>query len=315
MRALALLVAAALAVPGIGSAATLKSYAKVTGQTVRLSDLWDGVTNDTDLGPAPGPGGRITVPAPQLAAIARQFGVDWRPNSAGDRVILERLGRSLTRDDVTPALRAALTGAGAPPEADIELGAFTAPLVTQDAHLDIIVAQIDLDKLSGRFSAQLEIATRDAPSTLLRLTGRIQDMVDVPVTRRRLMPGDVVTPADLDWVHLPRSLARGEIVHLPADAVGLSAKQAIAPHQPIPTADLGRPTVVQKGNEMVLNLEAPGLALTARGIATEPGGIGDRIRILNEYAHTTVEAVITGPGQARVVPGTARPASRFVAVR
>ncbi len=297
------------------SAATLKPYSTITGATVRLSDLWDGVTADKPLGPAPGPGGRITVPAAQLAAIARQFAIDWRPNSSGDRVILERLGRALTRDDIKPVLTAALLGAGAAPDADLEISGFTAPLLPQESQPDITVAQVELDKLSGRFSAQLDIAGGDAPNTQLRITGRIQDMIDIPVVRRRIMPGDVVSASDLDWLHLPRAVAHGEIVHVPADAVGLSAKQTIAPNQPIRLADLGRPVLVQKGDKMTLSLETPGLSLSARGTATEPGGKGEHIRVLNEYARTIVEAEITGPGQAIVIPGTARPANRYLADR
>ena len=93
-------------------AATLKPFSTLAGGTIHLSDLWDGVTTDKALAPAPAPGGRITVPAAQLAAIARDYGVDWRPNSSGDRAILDRPGRAITRDDVKPAIVAALPGAG-----------------------------------------------------------------------------------------------------------------------------------------------------------------------------------------------------------
>lgn len=299
----------------VTSAATLKPYNTLSGPLVHLSDLWDGVETDKPLGPAPEPGGRITVPAAQLAAIARQFGVDWRPNSSGDRVILERLGRALTRDDIKPALQSALVDAGAPPDADLEISGFTAPLLPQSAHLDIAVGQIDLDKTSGRFSAQLDIATGDVANTQLRVTGRVQEMIDVPVARHRIMPGDVVSAGDLEWLHLPRTLARGEIVHVPTDAIGLSAKQTIAPNQPIRTAELGHPILVQKGDKMTLSLDSPGLSLTARATANEPGGLGERIRVTNEYNRMIVDAEITGPGQARVVAGTARPANRFVADR
>jgi len=315
VRVLAFLVAATFIAPGALEAATLKPFAKLAGPVVRLSDLWDGVKSDTDLGPAPEPGGRITIPSAQLAAIARQFGVDWHPNSGGDRVILERLGRPLTRDDISPAIRTALTAIGASLDADVELGAFTAPLFPQEAKLAVTVAQVDLDKLSGRFSAQLDIAAADTPNVPLRITGRIQEMIDVPVARHRMLPGDVVATVDLEWAHLPKGLGHGDIVRTLADAIGLSAKQSIAPNQPIPLANLGRPVLVQKGNDMSLTLESPGISLSSRGIATEPGGLGEHIRVLNEYAHTTVEAVITGPGQARVVPGTARPANRYLAVR
>lgn len=315
MRRSLLLLAAALATAPIADAATLKPYGTLAGPVVRLSDLWDGITADKPLGPGPEPGGRITVPAAQLAAIARQFGVEWEPNSTADRVILERPGRALTRDDIKPALQSALLGAGATTGADIEISGFTAPLMPQDTKLDVTVSQLELDKLSGRFSALIDVATPDAPNAQLRVTGRAMEMTDVPVARHRILPGDVVAAADLDWAHIPRAFAQGAVARVPADAVGLSARQTIAADQPIQLAELGRPVVVQKGDNMTLTLDSPGLSLTARGVATEPGGLGEHIRVLNEYARVTVEATITGPGQARVVPGTARPANRFTPSR
>ena len=304
-----------LAVPVAASAATLKPFSTLSHSVVRLSDLWDGVATDMPLGPAPAPGGSITVSAPQLAAIARQFGVDWRSNSSGDRAILERPGRALTRDDIKPALWTALVGAGASSDSDLELGAVTASPVPAEAKLDVNVQQLDLDQVSGRFSALLEAQADDAPVTQLRITGRVQAMVDLPVARHRIMLGDVVAPGDLEWSRQRVGVARGDVVRQPADAVGLAAKHSIAPNQPIATADLGRPVIIQKGESMTLTLDTAGLALTARGVAIEPGGMGERIRVLNEYSHMTLDAEITGPGHARVLPGTARRSDRFVAAR
>lgn len=316
MQASALLILSCLALPLGAQAATLKPFSTLPGAVVRLSDIWDGVRDDKPLGPAPAPGGRITVPAPQLAAIARQFGVDWLPGSSGDRAILERPGRALTRDDIKPALTTALNDSGVSAEADLELGAFTAAPLPVDAKPQVTVAQLDLDRVSGRFSAMLDVADDDAPVTQLRVTGRVQEMVDLPVARRRVMPGEVLAAGDLEWGHVRSTLAHGEFVRLPAAAIGLAAKRSIAPNQPIAAADLGRPVIVQKGETMTLTLESPGLLLSAQGVATAPGGVGEHIRVLNVYSRVTVEAEITGPGRARVVPGTSRAAgNNFVAAR
>src|ERR1700733_2892343 len=92
-----LLVAGALAAEA--RSATLRSATMLHGPVVRLSDLFDdaGANADRVLGTAPGPGGSIVVEAAQLAAIARQFGVDWRPGSAAERAGLERAGGLLGR--------------------------------------------------------------------------------------------------------------------------------------------------------------------------------------------------------------------------
>ena len=315
MKTAALLAALAcgLAVPT--EAATLKPLSTISGATIRLSDLWEGVTADKSLAPAPPPGGRMTVPSAQLAAIARDYGIDWRPTSSGDRVILERPGRTLTRDDVKPAILAALPAAGFSTSAELEIGAVAADPVPADAKLDIAVAQFDVDPSSGRFSALLTVTSTNMPDAQLRLTGHVQEMTEVPVLRRRLLPGEIIAAGDLGWSKIRASLARGDVVQAPAQAIGLAVKHAVQPDQPIIVAELGRPMIVQKGEAMTLTLESPGLTVTARGIAAEPGGLGDHIRVLNELAHMTVEAELTGPGRARVVPGTARPNTRFIAAR
>src|SRR5262250_28795 len=115
---------------GIGviqaEAATLRTMTTLHAPVVLLSDLFDdaGTNADRVLGPGPGAGGRIVVEAAQLAAIARQFGVDWRPASSADRAVLDRPGRPLRRDAVLDAVRSALTAAGASDDCDIELPGF-----------------------------------------------------------------------------------------------------------------------------------------------------------------------------------------------
>src|SRR5690349_8906480 len=102
-----LLTALAICLGSTTQAATLRSMTTLHAPTVRLSDLFDdaGANADRVLGPGPAAGGRIVVEAAQLRAIARQFGVEWRPASSADRAVLDRPGRPLRRDDVLDAVR------------------------------------------------------------------------------------------------------------------------------------------------------------------------------------------------------------------
>ena len=102
------LLAACLLGSAAADAATLRPFRELSGNIVRLSDLFDqlGATPDRDLGRGPGPGDRIVVEAPQLAAIARDFGVAWRPISGAERAVLERDGVPLDETAVLAPLRA-----------------------------------------------------------------------------------------------------------------------------------------------------------------------------------------------------------------
>ncbi len=288
-------------------AATLKPYTALGGAVVRLSDLFDGA-DQRPLGPAPPPGGRITVEAPQLSAIARMFGVDWHSAGPGDRAILERPGRLLSRDDVLPPLRALLQEAGAPRDSEIELPVpSTAPLPA-GAQPEFGFTGTEYDAGSGRFTTLMQVAVDGVPPVQLRLSGRVQEMVELPVARRALLPGDVLHAADLQWTRLRVGLARGALVRQPAEAENQAVRRSIQPGQPIALADLGRPIIVQKGTPLLLLLDGPGLQLTAQGVAAEPGGIGERIHVTNPYSRAVIEAEITGSGRARVVPGQTPPA-------
>jgi len=283
-------------------AATLRPFSTLSGPVVTLADIWDG-GGDRALGPSPAPGARITVEARQLEAIARQFGVDWRPAGAGDRVVLDRPGRALGRDDVMGPLRAALAAAGAPRDGDLELPGFTAPMVGLGA-ASAEVAQLEFDAESGRFTALVSVAADGAPATQMRLSGRMLEMVELPVPRRRMMPGDVVGASDLEWVRLRAAQAKGDVVRAVRDAAGQALRHAVQPGQPILLADLSRPMVVQKGTPLLLALDSPGIQLTAQGVAMEPAGLGEMVHVLNPASRVVVEAEVTGLGRARVMPGT-----------
>ncbi len=301
MKLLSMLLACA-AIPA--SAATLKPFTTLSGPVVTLADLFDGADRRA-LGPAPAPGARITVEARQLEAIARQYGVDWRPMGTGDRAVLDRPGRTLGRDEVMGPLRTALAAAGAPRDGDLELPGFTAPVVGMGATTEVDVTQLEFDGGTGRFTALVGVVADSAPAAQLRLSGRVVEMAELPVPRRRMMPGDVIEKSDLEWVRLRAAQAKGEVVQAMRDAVGLALRHAVQPGQPILLADLGKPVVVQKGTPMLLALDTPGIQLTAQGLAMEPAGVGERVHVVNPASRMVVEAEVTGPGRARVLPGSA----------
>ena len=296
----AVLMCLCLSGPAFG--ATLRPFVSLSDTVVRLSDLFEHAGPDLSLGPAPAPGGRIVVEAAQLAAIARQFGVDWRPASAADRVVLDRPGRPLVRGDIINALQDALQQAGVPRDAELELPALTAPPVPTQSPLQVEVMQFDLDAATGRFTATLNIETKGMPAMPVRVSGRAVSMIELPVPRRRLLAGEVVAAGDLEWTRVRSGLVRGELVRDARAAVGMALRRTLQPGQPIPAEALGAPIVVRKGMVMLLSLQSPGIQVTAQGVAMEPAGLGERVRIQNPLSRTVIEAEVTGPGQARVVP-------------
>lgn len=305
LRCLAVLpVAVAAASPS--DAATLRVATVLTAPVVHLSDLFDdaGPNAARVLGPGPAPGGRITVEAPQLEAIARQFGVAWKPISGGEMAVLERPGKPMPEAVAITALRAALTEAGAPASADVVIAAYAAPVLPADAVPSVTVAGLDYDRGSGRFAATLSVSCTDGSTTSLRVVGSAVDMVSLPVLLHRTPPGAVLRAEDVTLARVRSDSVRVPSAQVAADAVGRELRRMVFANQPIAMADLTAPVLVHKQDNVAMTLDSPGISVSARGRALDEGGAGDMIRVRNPASGAVVEATITGPDQVRVAPGS-----------
>ena len=286
------------------SAASLRTATMLHAPVVRLSDLFDdaGANASRVLGTAPGPGGSVVVEAAQLAAIARQFGVDWRPASPADRAVLERAGRLLPRDDVLKAARVALIAAGASPDCEIELPGFTPPMVPTEATPQALATELDYEASAGRFSAILSVTGEGMEPINLRIAGQVDDTIELPVAVARLATGTVVRADDVRLARVSVATVHSEVLHATGDVVGLQLRRAVVAGQPFAVADLMRPALVQRGSNVQMQLQAPGLSVLAQGVALESGATGERIRVLNPSSRAVVVAEVIGPGRVRVTP-------------
>ncbi len=303
MRAI-IFAAAMLAAALPCEAATLRPLTVLSAPNVRLSDLFDdaGPNAARVLGPAPALGGRVIVESAQLAAIARQFGVSWRPVSLAERIVLDRPGRPLPREDVLEALRAALLRAGASKQSDVELPGFETPLVPLDGAAQPVVTQVDYDAASGRFAALLTITAEAMEPVNLRVAGKVQETMEVVVPASRLPAGTVLRPQDLRIARVRAGLVRGDVARGPAEAAGLALRRPAMAGQPILLADLMREPVVERGAVVMMLLETQGITVAGQGQALEAGAVGEQVRVLNTVSRAVLEAEVTGPGKVRVQP-------------
>jgi flagella basal body P-ring formation protein FlgA len=82
--------------------------------------------------------------------------------------------------------------------------------------------------------------------------------------------------------------------------VGLSAKHELHPGQPLHSADVAKPDIVQRNDNVTIVYQAPGVMLTLRGLAQDAGALGDTIGVLNAESKRVVQAVISGPDRVMV---------------
>ena len=91
-------------------------------------------------------------------------------------------------------------------------------------------------------------------------------------------------------------------------AVGMQARRQLRAGQAVKVADLAKPDLVQRDQNVTLIYESPGLYLTVRGKAIEGGTEGDVVNVMNLQSKRTVSGVVTGRGQVSISVATPRPA-------
>jgi flagella basal body P-ring formation protein FlgA len=287
-------------------AASLRTNTTLHGQYVYLKDLFDDAGRYADrlLGPGPAPGDRIVVEAPQLNAIARQYDVEWRSISSGDRAILEWPGKPLPPDGVVKAVRAAFAAAGDTSDYDIELPEFSPPTVPADTTATLVVTQLQQDRSNnnGRFEALLTVTADGMKPMYLRIGGRADSMIDAPVTAVAIPQDAVIRAEDLRMARVARTLSDHDIARTPGQAVGLQPRRPIAAGQPLNLSDLMRPEMVRKGELVHVALITDGLAVTGQVLAVDGGSDGEVIRMQNTNSHLYLFGRVVGPGQVSVTP-------------
>lgn len=113
------------------------------------------------------------------------------------------------------------------------------------------------------------------------------------VATRTIRAQTIIGPEDLTLVaaELPGALSD------PNAALGLEAKVVIYAGRPVMPADLGKPTLVQRNQVVVLIYLSGSLAISTEGRALARGSEGDTVRVINLASRSTVTGRI-GPDGA-----------------
>jgi flagella basal body P-ring formation protein FlgA len=298
---------ATAATPAVEAAppVALRAMSIVAGPGLMLGDLFDHIGGKAGvrIGDAPAAGGSLVLDAGRLAAIARAHGIDWRPASAAEKVVVERDSVPVTAEEIAAHILVELTHKGLATDAlTVEPTTGSRQLYRpRNAHL--AVEAVSTDPAGRRFSAVVAIVGDGQPRQTLPIAGRIDRAVRIPVLARALRPGEPITAADLAWHEMADRQVPANAVREPAALVGQAARRALAPRVPVLVSDLRSTRIVGKGQPVMLILEVPGMQLTAGGIAQEDGGPGDLVRVVNDRSRTVIQGVVSGPGTVIVAAG------------
>ncbi len=300
--------AASAADPGAPPLPTLKREAVVSADIVRIGDLIDGAGPAAGIAifRAPDIGETGSVPAYQVIAAARAYGIERVDTQGNSKVAVTRAGRLLAAKDIEAAIARALVARGGVADSNdlaVTLDRDPQPLRLESA-ADLRALYTYYNARSGRFDITFEAADETAHRTTQRYSGYAIETVPVAVMLRPLARGEIVRGADVTIERRPKSEFR-EGAPAATEPAGLAVRHPTRAGQPLRTSDLMRPEIVQRNEPVTLVYEAPGLVLTVRGKAIDPGAEGDVISVRNSQSNRTVQGMVAGP--ARVVVRSGAP--------
>lgn len=189
--------------------------------------------------------------------------------------------------------------AAAPGRIEIEVA-------TLDARLQVPVCQEPLQASINQHSPNggrvtVRVECRDDSPWSRHVAASVRVFQEIVVSSRALPRGSIVGPSDVTLKEREISTLRGQVIMDPAVAVGQSVRRAINADTVFSIDLLEAPILVKRGDRVVLIAERGSIAIRETGTALQAGEAGKQIPVRNNSSQRTVQAVITGVGEAKVI--------------
>src|SRR5882757_3678908 len=290
----------------------LRANVTVSSDLVRIGDVVDnaGPASQIAIYRAPDLGTTGSLPVAQLltALSAHQvIAVDTRGLTA---ISVTRLARTLEAKEIEFAIARALerrNGLGEAQNISVTFDRDPGDLRLDAANAgNLQPATVRYEPRNTRFDVTFEIANEAGQaSAKLRFTGTAIETVEAAVLARGVERNEILKSSDVVIERRPKAEAGPDVASRDR-AVGMQARKQLRAGQALKVADLAKPDLVQRDQNVTLIYETSGLYLTIRGKALDGGTEGDVVNVLNLQSKRTVSGVVIGRGQVAVTVATPR---------
>ncbi|MDA9975350.1 flagellar basal body P-ring formation chaperone FlgA [Alphaproteobacteria bacterium] len=281
----------------------LRKSVTVTSEQILLSDIFTGLggIGDAVIADAPAPGTKLNLGPRELRRIVKQYDLPWHPARGQQLVRIARATRTIPLKTVRLALSDALMDGHVTGDVDIELtNRRLNMLVAANRDLSVRVHDMNYDPQTRRFSALLSAPANDPNAPRKAVKGRIYALVDLPVTRRHIRPGEVIKAQDIGWRSVRANQSTYNTINSLDELIGQSARRPLVAGRLIKHTDVKPRELVAKGDFVTVHFRSQTMSLSYRGVAMESGARNDVIRIRNPRSKKVIEGKVIGPNVAAI---------------
>ena len=282
----------------------LKQRITVQSLNVRLSDIFTAVSIDTDkdVFAAPMPGETLMVSTTEMWKLAQVNGIKWDKPSVNKRIRILREGQSVDLKILKTLLSDEIRIHGVHDDMQVSIFGLTNNLYLprNSNENEIEISSLTVNSNKDRYRATLLWPLGDGSYKELALNGSIELVRLLPVLNRTLLPGEVVSKSDVQWINVPIKKITANTIQSVENFVGYTPRRAIAANRMLRNSDLEAVKYVKKGNQVTITYISGPLLMKTVGKALQHGAIGDPVRILNMRSNKTIIAQVTGPDQVEI---------------
>lgn len=175
------------------------------------------------------------------------------------------------------------------------------PLYSSNKPVDVEVRGLRADNNKASWNASMVILEGENVISALPLAGRYLVMEDVPVLRKPLRNGDVITDSDIEVKSFPQERTASDTIRDVGDLVGRMPVRAVSPNRPIRNSEVSAPFLIKKNTLVKMRYKTDTMEITTSGQALDGGAKGDVIEVRNTDSKKTVRAVVAGNNVVDVI--------------
>jgi flagella basal body P-ring formation protein FlgA len=174
------------------------------------------------------------------------------------------------------------------------------PIRIPSGDYEVRVATPPGTALVGRVRLQIEVLVDGRPAKSVWVTADVGLVAPVVVLRRPVARGEAIAAEDLTVDR--RDLAgapRGVLVRV-EEAAGMVARAALPAWTPVRREQLAPPSVVRRGDVVLLVAERGALRVTAPGEVRDDAGLGQQVRVTNRRTRRELVGRVVDPSTVAV---------------
>ena len=216
---------------------------------------------------------------------------------------------ALSYEDAEGAIGFALSDKGAGNKVNATIsGHKTDALFSYNKPITVEIRGLQFDKNASRWNASLMFVNEGNVVSAMPVTGRFEEVMEVPVLKRPVKNGDVIKAADIEIRDFAVSRTRSDTITDIAGLIGKSPARSISASRPVREQELASPAIIKKNGLVQMRYLSPGMEITATGQALEEGSKGSVISVRNLASKRLVRAVIADDKTVNVLSDKTRTA-------